>query len=145
IYSALGGIISTFFLLILAKPIASFALSFGPPEYFALAIFGLVMMISVSGQSVVKGLMIGFIGLFISTIGLDSITGNPSFTFEVLYLLEGTSFITIRFGFLEKAKLKNKKTSRKKKKTKTKKPVVLLIPIKRKRKKMRKPFWFSSL
>src|SRR5699024_10763806 len=79
IYSALGGIISTIFLLLLAKPIASFALSFGPPEYVALAIFGLCMMISVAGKSVIKGLIIGFIGLFIATIGLDIMVGQPRF------------------------------------------------------------------
>jgi len=145
IYSALGGIISTFFLLILAKPIASFALSFGPPEYFALAIFGLVMMISVSGQSVVKGLMIGFIGLFISTIGLDSITGNPRFTFEVVDLLEGISFIPIMIGLFGIGEVLYQITSSKEIKTKTKKAVGRLIPNKSERKKMRKPFWFSSL
>ncbi len=64
-----------------AFPIARFALRFGPPEYFALAIFGLSMMISVSGKEVVKGLVIGILGLIISTIGLDPMFSVQRFTF----------------------------------------------------------------
>ena len=46
IYSVIGGLISTLFLIFLAFPIASFTISFGPTEYFMLALFGLTMMIS---------------------------------------------------------------------------------------------------
>lgn len=145
IYSALGGIISTIFLLILAKPIASFALSFGPPEYFALALFGLCMMISVSGKAIIKGLMTGFIGLFIATIGLDIMVGQPRFTFNQVELLDGISFIPIMIGLFGVGEVLIQITANDKLKVKTKKALGRLFPTKEERKEMRKPFLFSSI
>lgn len=144
IYSALGGIISTIFLLILAKPIASFALSFGPPEYFALALFGICMMISVSGKAIIKGLMTGFIGLFIATIGLDIMVGQPRFTFNQVELLDGISFIPIMIGLFGIGEVLIQITANDELKVKTKKALGRLFPTKEERKEMRKPFLFSS-
>jgi len=98
IYSVIGGLFSTFVLIVAAFPIANFALKFGPPEYFALAIFGLSMMISVSGKEIIKGLMIGLLGLVISTIGLDPMFSIQRFTFGNLNLLSGISFIPVMIG-----------------------------------------------
>jgi len=97
-YSVLGGIFGAIMLTIAAFPIARFALKFGPAEYSALALFGLSMMISVSGKSVVKGLIAGFLGLAITTIGLDPMYAVPRFSFGSIYLLARISFLPIMIG-----------------------------------------------
>jgi len=97
-YSVLGGIFGSFMLVIAAFPIARFALRFGPAEYFALVTFGLSMMISVSGKSVIKGLTAGFLGFAITTIGLDPTYAVPRFSFGSIYLLSGISFLPIMIG-----------------------------------------------
>jgi len=96
--SAGGGLFSIFVLALVAFPLAKFALKFGPAEYFALAIFGLTMMVAVSGKSIVKGLLMGFFGLAIGTIGLDPIHGTPRFTFGIGEFIGGVSFIPIMVG-----------------------------------------------
>lgn len=98
IYSVAGGLISTLFLVFAAFPIANFALKFGPPEYFALGIFGLSMMISVSGKQITKGLIIGVLGLLISTIGLDPMFSIPRFTFHNVNLMSGIPFVAVMIG-----------------------------------------------
>lgn len=97
-YSVLGGVFGAIMLVIAAFPIAKFALKFGPAEYSALALFGLSMMISVSGKSVVKGLIAGFLGLAITTIGLDPTYAVPRFSFGSPYLLAKISFLPIMIG-----------------------------------------------
>lgn len=98
IYSVMGGLFSTFVLAVAAFPLANFALRFGPPEYFALALFGLSMMISVSGKSIVKGILVGFVGFLISTVGLDSMNAFQRFTFGNTNLLSGIPFIAVMIG-----------------------------------------------
>lgn len=98
IYSCIGGWLGTLVLILAAWPLANFALKFGPAEFFALALFGLTMMVSVSGQSIVKGLLTGFFGLLLSTIGTDPMLGMPRFTFGVPELLDGISFIAVMIG-----------------------------------------------
>lgn len=100
--NALGGLVgSTFGLLVLsivAVPLAEFALRFGPPEYFALGVFGLSMMVSVSGTSVVRGLLVGLMGVLLATVGFDPILGYPRFTFGKTDLLSGIPFIPVMIG-----------------------------------------------
>lgn len=79
--SVIGGLVSVLILVFLAPILAKFALEFSAPENFALAIFGLSIIVSISGKSLMKGLMTGFIGLLVATIGLDPMTGYPRFTF----------------------------------------------------------------
>lgn len=98
IYSCIGGWLGTLVLIFAAWPLANFALKFGPAEFFALALFGLTMMVSVSGQSIVKGLLTGFFGLLLSTIGTDPMLGMPRFTMGVPELLDGISFIAVMIG-----------------------------------------------
>ncbi|WP_394138359.1 tripartite tricarboxylate transporter permease [Cytobacillus oceanisediminis] len=145
IYSALGGIVSTIFLLAAAFPISKFALSFGPPEYFALAIFGLTMMISVSGSSISKGLIMGFFGLFIATIGLDPMLSLPRFTFGSTTLLDGISFIPIMIGLFGLGEVLTQILTTNGSDEVKKSKIGRIIPNRTERKLMRKPFWFSSM
>lgn len=96
--SAGGSLFGLIALAFVAIPLANFALRFGPPEYLALALFGLSMMISVSGMSVVKGLLIGLLGMLLATVGFDPIVGYPRFAYGNPELLSGISFIPIMIG-----------------------------------------------
>jgi len=104
LFSALGQLVSILFLAVAAFPIARFALSFGPAEYFALALFGISLMAGVSGERVVKGMLAGMLGLAASTVGLDPMTAYPRYTFGQTELLDGLSFVPAMiglFGFAE--------------------------------------------
>ncbi len=96
--STFGGIFSTVCLVLFAPILATVALQFSKPEYFALAIFGISMITSVSSDSVLKGLISCIVGLFIATIGLDAMSGLERFTLGTLYLSGGVSFMPILIG-----------------------------------------------
>lgn len=98
ISSTIGGIIGTFILILFSVPIAKFALSFGPPEYFALAILGLTIISSLSSDNLIKGLIATLLGLLLTTIGVDPFTGFPRFTFGLSDLGDGFSFIPALIG-----------------------------------------------
>lgn len=98
IFSFMGGIVSTVCLILFATPIAKFTVTFGPSEYFMLALFGLSMMIAVSGGDVLKGLILGAMGILLSCIGLDPILSVKRFTFGNISLLAGISFIPVMVG-----------------------------------------------
>ncbi|WP_207724726.1 tripartite tricarboxylate transporter permease [Thermanaerosceptrum fracticalcis] len=96
--STIGGILSIFVLLFAAPQLAKIAIDFGSPEYFALAVFGLSVIASVSDGSLIKGLMSAVIGILISLIGFDGITGTPRFTFGFDQLNGGIAFIPLMIG-----------------------------------------------
>jgi putative tricarboxylic transport membrane protein len=96
--SFVGGITSVVLLALVAPQIASFALEFASPEYFALAVFGLSIIASVSGDSLVKGLISGLLGMFLATVGLDPVTASPRFTFGYEFLNSGLQFIAVMIG-----------------------------------------------
>ncbi|GLT13825.1 tripartite tricarboxylate transporter permease [Vibrio algivorus] len=96
--SFIGGLISTIVLIAISPLLAKFALKFNAPEYFALALFGLTIIASVSSQNILKGLLAGAIGLLISTIGLDPISSVPRFTFGMMDLYSGVNVIPVLIG-----------------------------------------------
>ncbi len=96
--SMFGGVFSAICLMIFAPQLAKVALTFSKAEYFALALFGISIITSVSSGSVLKGLMGGALGLFIGTIGIDAMTGKMRFTFDSTYLIGGISFIPVLIG-----------------------------------------------
>jgi putative tricarboxylic transport membrane protein len=96
--SFIGGLISTVVLIAIAPMLAKFALRFNAPEYFALALFGLTIIASVSSQNILKGLLAGSIGLLVSTVGLDPISSVPRFTFGVMDLYSGINVIPVLIG-----------------------------------------------
>lgn len=93
-----GGIIGILFLVFLSPQLSSFGLRFSSPEYFALAVFGLSMIIGISGGDVIKGLLSGLFGLMLATIGLDPINGTPRFCLGRIELYEGIGFIPVLIG-----------------------------------------------
>lgn len=105
IASALGGLISATIMIILSPQISRAALRFGPPEFFALAIFGLSVIFSVSGKSVLKGTIAGIIGLLFATVGLDYIVPRPRFTFGSVNLLMGTPLLPVVIGLFAVAEV----------------------------------------
>lgn len=93
-----GGLFSVLVLIALAVPLANVALAFGPPEYFGMAIFGLAIISSLAGRSMVKGLISGVLGLMLATIGMDPFSGVPRFTYGVEELLGGVDLVAAMIG-----------------------------------------------
>ncbi|HEX2554488.1 MAG TPA: tripartite tricarboxylate transporter permease [Microvirga sp.] len=101
--SFIAGTAATLGLTLLAPPLARAALSFGPPEYFALVVLGLTALAAVGG-SLLKGLAAGVAGLLVSTVGIDQQTGVARFDFGQVWLLDGIEFIVVTvalFGVAE--------------------------------------------
>ena len=96
--SFIGGLLSTIVLIAIAPKLATFALRFNAPEYFALALFGLTIIASVSSNNIFKGLLAGTIGLLVSTVGLDPISSVPRFTFDIMDLYSGINVIPVLIG-----------------------------------------------
>ena len=96
--STVGGLISALCLLFFAPQISKVAITFGSPEYFALAIFGLSVIASVSGKSMVKGLFSGGLGILLATVGIDSVSGLTRFTFGNLHLYNGIKMLAVLLG-----------------------------------------------
>lgn len=93
-----GGIISVLALIFLAPPLAKFAFQFGPQEKFMMALFGLTIIASLSTKDVLKGLMMGCVGLVIACIGMDPMLGQPRFTFGSTFLMGGITMIPAVIG-----------------------------------------------
>jgi putative tricarboxylic transport membrane protein len=96
--SGLGGIFGTIVLMTVSPILARFALDFSPAEFFALAIFGLSIISGLDSKAPRKGILSGLFGLFLGTVGIDSITGVHRFTFGTQSLVAGVSFITVTVG-----------------------------------------------
>ncbi|MFO7153171.1 MAG: tripartite tricarboxylate transporter permease [Bacillota bacterium] len=96
--SFIGGFVSTLMLITISPILARIALKFSAPEYFALAVFGLSIISSISGKSPLKGIIVGVFGLLLATVGMDPMTSYPRFTFGNVNLLNGFSFIPVMIG-----------------------------------------------
>ncbi|MGQ3279734.1 MAG: tripartite tricarboxylate transporter permease, partial [Shinella sp.] len=96
--STVGGVFGGLALLLLAMPLASLALKFGPAGYFAVGVFGLTSVAALSGGSLVKGLVCAAFGLALATIGIDPIAGTPRFTFGLFEFYEGVPFLAALIG-----------------------------------------------
>jgi len=96
--SFIAGTLGVVALMLAAPPIAHLAVRFGPPEYFALALLGLLTLSGLSGGSFAKALLMAIAGLLVATIGLDPIGGQLRFTFNVLELSDGIDFLPVAVG-----------------------------------------------
>ncbi|HZB20043.1 MAG TPA: tripartite tricarboxylate transporter permease [Blastococcus sp.] len=96
--SFVGGTVSIIALTFLAPLVAGFALDFGPPEYTALALLGILLVATVSSGSRLKAVVAACIGLLLATVGRDAFTGGERFTFGSLNLADGLDFVPIAMG-----------------------------------------------
>ena len=98
--SFIGGTISIIGLAFIGPPIARLALKFGPPEYFALLVLGMTMVIGLMGKSLVRGMLAALIGLALAMVGTDPVTGTFRFSFGIPELQDGFDFVPIAMGLL---------------------------------------------
>ena len=103
--SFIAGTLSVLGISVLAPTLASFALKFGPPEYCCLVFLGLMMAIYLSEESILKGLMMGFLGLLLGTVGLDPVNGSQRFTFGISRLTDGVDFVVMAMGLFGLAEI----------------------------------------
>ena len=96
--SFVGGTIATLGLVAAAKPLGELGLLVGPPEFFALMVVGISLLVALAGKSMVKALISGALGLLISMVGIDPVAGAPRFTFGMDRLLDGVSFVAVIVG-----------------------------------------------
>jgi putative tricarboxylic transport membrane protein len=96
--SFIGGTVSILLLMVFALPLVKLGLTFGPPEYFSLMIVGIVLLTSLSSKSVINALVAGAFGIFLSTIGIDPMSGNSRFTFKAYTLMDGIGLVPVAMG-----------------------------------------------
>jgi putative tricarboxylic transport membrane protein len=96
--SASGGIISTILLIFGLSLLAPLVLLFSNEEYFVLTVFGIIIVISLSGRSLIRGFISAVLGITISFVGLDKIMPYPRFTFGATELLTGFPIVPVLIG-----------------------------------------------
>jgi putative tricarboxylic transport membrane protein len=96
--SFIAGTIGVLGLSFLAPPLVEAALTFGPPEYFALMCLGLTVLTFLAHGSMLKALIMAVLGLFVGTIGLDITTGMQRFTLGISDLMEGVGLVQVAMG-----------------------------------------------
>ncbi len=99
IMSVFGGFVGILVLAVAAPSMAGFALKFAPRDYLMLAIWGILLVGSLSGESLSKGLFAGALGAIIGSVGLDPMTAQSRFTFDSLQLTAGISYVAAMIGF----------------------------------------------
>lgn len=98
VMSFFGGLIGILVLAVAAPFVSDFALSFQPRDYMLLAILGILLVGSLSGGSLVKGIFAGAFGIGLGAVGMDPLTFTERFTFDVPVLKSGISFIAVMIG-----------------------------------------------
>lgn len=98
VFSFLGTMLSIGALVFIAPWLAKIALRFGPHEYFAIAIFSLTLIASLSAGSMIKGLFSGALGFAFSTVGIAPIEANVRFGFGAYELNDGFKTLTVLIG-----------------------------------------------
>ncbi len=85
-------------LTVIAPPLASIALQFGPPEYTALLVMGLIFLAYMSSTSLVRTLLMACLGLMLGMIGIDNMTGHFRYSFDLNELGDGLSIVPVAVG-----------------------------------------------
>ena len=98
IASFVAGTVGIVLLTLVAPPVAAFALRFSSPEYFALMVLGLALVVLLSGPSLIKGLLALLVGLWLTSIGTDIFTAQARFIFGQAPLLGGIDFMVVAIG-----------------------------------------------
>ena len=98
VMSFFGGLIGIIVLAAAAPSVSAFAIRFQPRDYMLLAVLGILLVGSLSGDSLIKGVFAGAMGLMIGAIGLDPLTMDQRFTFGSTAMMGGISFIAVMIG-----------------------------------------------
>jgi putative tricarboxylic transport membrane protein len=96
--SFIGGTLGVIGLMLLVPPLAKLAFGFGPPELFALILFGLMMVSSLGSYSLPKALLMASVGMFVSCIGKEAISGFSRFTLGTIILSDGVGLVPVAMG-----------------------------------------------
>jgi putative tricarboxylic transport membrane protein len=96
--SFIAGTFGVIMLTLVAPPLALFALGFGPPEYSALLVMGLIFLAYMSTSSLVRTLLMASLGLLLGTIGIDVMTGHFRFSFNLAELGDGIGIVPVAVG-----------------------------------------------
>lgn len=96
--SFIAGTFGTIMIMLLAPPLAKMALKFGPPEFVGLVFLGLTMVTYLSSGSKSKALMMAVVGLLLSFVGIDIVTGRERFTFGIRTIAGGFDMVPIAMG-----------------------------------------------
>ncbi len=96
--SFIAGTLGVLGLTLMAPPLASFALKFGPPEYFSLMCMGMVVLSFLTGESMVRSLMAACFGILLGTVGTDTVSGSVRFTFGLVDLMDGVGLVPLVMG-----------------------------------------------
>jgi len=103
--SYVAGTVSVVGLMLLAPPLAAFALRFGPPEYFALLALGLLVLAYMSGGAMLRSLAMAALGLLIGMIGIDHMTGYFRFSYGIVELGDGIGVVPLAVGLFGLAEI----------------------------------------
>ncbi|WP_447553342.1 tripartite tricarboxylate transporter permease [Vreelandella sp. EE22] len=103
--SFVGSLLSIVVLIVAAPPLALLAVKLGPWEYFALIVFALTIIASLVGDSLMRGLIAGLIGIGIATIGPDPLMARERFTFGYELLTAGIPFLVVLIGMYAMSQL----------------------------------------
>src|SRR5437588_5763487 len=96
--SWVAGTFGVVVLTLIAPPLAAFALRFGPPEYTALLVLGLVFLAYMSSTSLPRTLLMACVGLLLGTIGIDNMTGHFRYSFDIAELGDGIGIVPVAVG-----------------------------------------------
>ncbi len=105
VFSFIGTILSIAALMFIAPYLARIALSFGPHEYFAIAVFSLTLIATLSSDSMIKGVFSGVAGFAVATVGIAPVEAIPRFTFGQVELNAGFSILTVLVGIFAIAEI----------------------------------------
>jgi putative tricarboxylic transport membrane protein len=96
--SFIAGTVGIVFMMIFAPPLGAAALAFGPPEYFAISLIGMLLLSNLSGDSFLKSFLMFVVGMMISTIGIDALDGYSRLSFGSLELTRGIELVPCIMG-----------------------------------------------
>jgi len=96
--SFIAGTIAIIGLMLFATTLSSFALQFGPPEFFAVGLCGLIILVRLSGESMVKSIIMVLFGMAVATVGVDLVSGVERFSFGIYELGQGIDLLPVAMG-----------------------------------------------
>ncbi len=96
--SFIAGTFSVIMLTLMAPSLANIAIKFGPPEYFGLMVLGMVIITFLASESILKAILMIFVGVVMGSVGLDVISGSPRLTFGIPELFDGLDLVPVVMG-----------------------------------------------